>query len=49
MYGGFNFWLERDGRDPLLVSESWCRVVEGSGERHEVTCAGVRLVEAGFV
>lgn len=49
MYGGFNWSLERMGDEPLLVSESWCRVVEGSGQRHEITPAGATLVEEGFV
>jgi hypothetical protein len=49
MYGGFAYWLAEDGATPRLVSESWCRVVEGSGERHEVTPDGARLVDSGFV
>ena len=35
--------------DAKLVAESWCRVVGGSGQRHEITPAGSRLVEEGFV
>jgi hypothetical protein len=49
MYGGFGYRLERAGVEPLLVAESWCRVVEGSGQRHEVTSSGSKLVEEGFV
>ncbi|MGY6630389.1 MAG: hypothetical protein ACXIUL_05200 [Wenzhouxiangella sp.] len=49
MYGGFNYSLESIGADALLVVESWCRVVEGSGERHEITAQGSQLVDAGFV
>jgi hypothetical protein len=49
MYGGFKYWLEADGAQPKLVCESWCRVVDGSGERHEVTPEGARLVNEGFV
>lgn len=49
MYGGFLFWLEADGTEAKLVSESWCRVVDGSGQRHEITVAGWRLVDEGFV
>lgn len=49
MYGGFAYRLKRDGEQPLLVSESWCRVVGGSGERHEIDANGSRLVESGFV
>jgi hypothetical protein len=48
MYGGFKFWLASDGAKPKLVSESWCRVVGGSGERHEVTPEGAWLVDEGF-
>jgi hypothetical protein len=33
----------------MLVSESWCRVVDGSGQPHEVTSAGSRLFAEGFV
>lgn len=49
MCGGFSYWLDADGVEARLVSESWCRVVGGSGERHVVTSEGSTLVEAGFV
>ncbi|GDX83357.1 hypothetical protein LBMAG42_51680 [Deltaproteobacteria bacterium] len=49
MYGGFSFRLDLGADVPKLVSESWCRVVGGSGERHEVTVDGARLVDRGFV
>ena len=49
MYGGFNYRLESAGVETKLVSESWCRVVGGSGQRHEITSEGSRLVEEGFV
>ena len=49
MYGGFSFELVRDGEDPMLVTESWCRVAGGSGQRHEITVTGATLVEEGFV
>jgi hypothetical protein len=39
----------RSGDEPLLVAESWCRVVGGSGQRHEVSPAGATLPEEGFV
>jgi hypothetical protein len=43
MYGGFAYRLtERDGK-PLLVTESWSRVVGGSGQRHEITVDGCVL------
>jgi hypothetical protein len=49
MYGGFSYRLESAGVEAKLVSESWCRVADGSGQRHEITCEGSRLVEEGFV
>ena len=49
MYGGFSYRLESPGVEAKLVSESWCRVVDGSGQRHEITSEGSRLVEEGFV
>lgn len=49
MYGGFSFWLEGDGPDAKLITESWSRVVGGSGQRPEITSTGSRLVEDGFV
>ena len=49
MYGGFNFWLEAEHDDVRLVTESWCRVVDGSGQRHIVTADDARLVDEGFV
>lgn len=49
MYGGFAYELRSDGVEALLVSTSWSRVVGGSGQRHEITSSGSRLVEEGFV
>jgi hypothetical protein len=49
MYGGFSYRLEPAGVEAKLVSESWCRVVEGSGRRHEITSKGSDLVAEGFV
>jgi hypothetical protein len=49
MHGGFSYRLATTGADALLISESWSRVVWGSGQRHEITSAGSRLVEEGFV
>ncbi|KAG2449697.1 hypothetical protein HYH02_005225 [Chlamydomonas schloesseri] len=48
MYGGFSFEFEQIGPDPVLVSESWCRVAGGSGQRHRITLQGTELVEEGF-
>ncbi len=49
MYGGFKYWLSGSGADAMLVTESWCRVVHGSGQRHEIRASGATLVEEGFV
>jgi hypothetical protein len=44
MYGGFRFRLAVRGTDVRLISDSWCRVVGGSEERHEITESGARAV-----
>lgn len=49
MYGGFSYWLEESGVNAKIVAESWCRVSEGSGQRHEITSKGSTLVGEGFV
>jgi hypothetical protein len=49
MYGGFSFRLVTSADEAKLISESWCRVVGGSGQRHEITSEGSRLVEEGFL
>lgn len=48
MFGGFHLRLKRAGEDPLLESSSSCRVVGGSGQRHEITVGGIALVESGY-
>ncbi|MDF1585900.1 ankyrin repeat domain-containing protein [Marinimicrococcus flavescens] len=49
MYGGFSYRLESTGAGARLISESWCRVAAGSGQRHLITSAGSELVAEGFV
>jgi hypothetical protein len=49
MYGGFSYWLETEGVEAKLVSESWSRIAQGSGQRHEITSAASKLVAEGFV
>lgn len=49
MYGGFSYGLiERDSK-PLLVADSWVRVVGGSGQSHEITPSEVTIVAEGYV
>jgi hypothetical protein len=49
MYGGFDYKLVFKGKTLKLISDSWSRIVGGSGERHEITSKGSKLVEQGFV
>ena len=49
MYGGFSYRFEGEPGAPRLVVESWCRVVEGSGQRHVITPDSTELVAEGFV
>ncbi|WP_298575455.1 hypothetical protein [uncultured Luteimonas sp.] len=49
MYGGFSYGWAGQSSEPMLVVESWSRVVGGSGQRHHITAAGCTLVEEGFV
>lgn len=49
MYGGFSYRWAADSTGPMLVVESWSRVVGGSGQRHHITAADSTLVEEGFV
>jgi hypothetical protein len=49
MYGGFSFKLDTPGVRAKLVVESGCRVAGGSGQRHEITSKGPKLVAEGFV
>lgn len=49
MYGGFSYWLDGEREKAKLISESWCRVAGGSGQCHEITIKGRKLVDEGFV
>lgn len=49
MYGGFHFWLDQIAGDMVLIAESWCRVVGGSGQRHLISPYGSLLIAEGFV
>jgi hypothetical protein len=48
MYGGFLYWLEKDGAKAMLMTESWSRMVGGSEQTHEITSRGSKLVKQGF-
>uniref|UniRef100_A0A1X7VG60 Uncharacterized protein n=1 Tax=Amphimedon queenslandica TaxID=400682 RepID=A0A1X7VG60_AMPQE len=48
-YGGFSYSFKGEGKDLMLVAESWCRVAGGSGQRHEITVDGYKLVDEEFV
>ena len=49
MYGGFHFWLDQIAGEPVLMTESWCRVEDGSGQRHVISPFGNLLIAEGFV
>lgn len=44
MYGGFRYRLEGQGAAAKLISNSWCRVVEGSSQTHEISSKGSILL-----
>ena len=49
MYGGFSYHLQTGSHGLRLVTESWSRVVGGSGMRHTITPTQVVLEDEGFV
>jgi len=49
MDGGFKYWWDPTTSGLRLMTESWSRVVDGSGQLHEITPAGARLLGEGFV
>ncbi|MGH7217945.1 MAG: hypothetical protein ACREGE_00665 [Candidatus Microsaccharimonas sp.] len=49
MYGGFSYGLIERDNEPLLVADSWVRVVGGSGQTHEITPTSVTIVAEGYV
>lgn len=44
MYGGFSFRLEGEGATAKLISDSWCRIGEGSEQTHQITSKGSILM-----
>lgn len=49
MYGGFSYHFQTGAHGLQLVTESWNRVVDGSGMRHTITPTQVVLDAEGFV
>jgi hypothetical protein len=49
MHGGFKYWWDVSSPGLRLMSESWSRVAAGSGQLHEITPSGARLLGEGFV
>lgn len=49
MYGGFHYWFDANSEDCKVISDSWSRIWGGSGQRHEITAEGSKLVDSGFV
>jgi hypothetical protein len=49
MSGGFKYWWDVSAPSLRLMSESWLRTVPGSGQLHEVTPTGARLLGEGFI
>jgi hypothetical protein len=49
MYGGFNYWLAKDGLKPRIGVQSWSRVIDGSGLHHDISEDGIVLLDRGFV
>ena len=48
MYGGFEYTIMPSGDSYELTTESWCRVVGGSGQRHVITPDSTILVAEGL-
>ena len=49
MNGGFKYWWDQASKGLRLMAESWSEGVVGSGQLHEVTPSGTRLLGEGFV
>lgn len=45
MYGGFAYTLLEKSGKPLLKVDSWSRVIGGSGQSHEITTSGIKLIK----
>ncbi len=49
MDGGFKYWWDTSAAGLRLISESWSQRTPGSGQLHEITADGARLLGEGFV
>jgi hypothetical protein len=49
MHGGFKYWWDVSSAGLRLMSESWSDTVPGSGQLHEITPSGARLLGEGFI
>jgi hypothetical protein len=49
MSGGFAYKLADHGAAPRLITTSWSLAISGSGQWHEITSDGSRLVAKGFL
>lgn len=49
MYGGFAYALFDEDGEPTIRTESWCRIVGGSGQAHEITTTTIKLIAKGFI
>lgn len=49
MQGGFKYWWDSAASGLRLITESWSGAVDGSGQLHEITPEGTRLLGEGFV
>jgi hypothetical protein len=44
MFGGFQYWLVMRANKPVLMVESWCRVLDTAEARYEITAEGITPV-----
>lgn len=49
MYGGFSYYIEKEGNNYVLYCDSWSRICGGSGQKHKITINSFELIDEGFV
>ena len=49
MYGGFFYSLEIENDEYVLITDSWSRILGGSGQTHRITKDNYELIAEGFV